>query len=582
MSEKEISNSSSLVTVDVGSINTRAHYFDTVEGNYRLLARGEAPSTTSAPIHDLNLGVIDAIEEIEKTTGQVLLSEKGLLISPDTDAKSGANALTATFSGGPTIKVMTVGLLQGLSLQSLNHLVQSNYCHLVASFNLAARRKPEELIDTISSTLPEIILLAGGTNRGAARSVLRLANYLSLAINLLPESIQPEILFAGNEKLHGEIEGLLGAHGKLHFAPNIRPNLNAENIGPAAKIFEGLIDDIQERKTRGLDQLRELSGQHFLPTANAFGRTIQFLSHVVDVPKGMLGIDLGASNTCIAAAFGGELTLNVYSQLGMGKGISKLLEETHLEQIKRWLPINIPDTDILNYLYNKPLQPQMLPASEIALAIEHAAARQVMRLAIGKSIPSFPTDAIYPLPGTVPWFDRILVSGSTLSEAPQYSQSLMMVLDAIQPMGISTIILDQSNIAAALGAGAEINSLLSIQVLESNSFINLATVISPISKFKTKGLILQLQIIRDGKKQAIVKVNAGDFLSVPLPIGKTADIFIQPLQNMDIGLGPGNGGWVRRVVGGRFGIIIDARGRPIEMPTDAEKRIDKILSWRIH
>ncbi len=580
MSEHDSIKSSSLVSVDVGSINTRAHYFDSVEGNYRLLASGEAPSTTAAPVNDLNLGVLDALETIENITGHILLSERGLLISPDNETGQGANALTATFSGGPSIKVITIGLLEGISLQSLNHLVHSNYCQLAASFSLNSRRKPEELIDTISSSLADIILFAGGTNRGAARSVLRLANYLSLAINLLPENLQPEILFVGNENVRDEIEGLLGGQGKLHFAANIRPDLNAENIAPAAKVFEDLIEEVQERKTNGLYQLKNLSAQHFLPTANAFGRTIQFLSHVIDFPKGMLGIDLGATNTSVAAAFAGELNLKIYSELGMGRGMNKLLQETHLEQIKRWIPINIPDVEILNYLYNKALHPQMLPASENELAIEQAASRQVMRLAIGKSIPGFPTEAIYPLPGTVPWFDRILVSGSTLGKAPRYAQSLMMVLDAVQPVGIATIILDQGNIASALGAGAESNPLLSIQVLESNSFINLATVISPVTKAKKKGLILRLQMVRDGEKQPIVEIKAGDFISIPLPMGKAADIFIQPLQNMDIGLGPGNGGWVRRVVGGRFGIIVDARGRPIEMPADPQERIEQLLSWQ--
>jgi len=156
----------------------------------------------------------------------------------------------------------------------------------------------------------------------------------------------------------------------------------------------------------------------------------------------------------------------------------------------------------------------------------------------------------------------------------------MMLLDAVQPIGITTIILDQSSIASAIGAGAEINPLLSVQLLESNSFINLATVVSPVSQTKKKGPILRIQMIRGGEKQPIIEIEAGDFISIPLPMGKAADIFIQPLQNVDIGLGRGNSGWVRRVVGGRFGLIIDARGRAIEMPNDPQARIDQLLKWQ--
>ena len=580
MSEKDVQMSSSLVTVDVGSVNTRAHYFDAVEGHYRLLASGTAPSSTIAPVYDPNLGVLDALEMIEELTGRTLISDTGLLIAPEEEEGQGANALTATFSGGPPAKVITIGLLEGFSLQSVNNLVQSNYCDLQESFTLSARRKPEELIDKITSALPDIILFAGGTNSGASRSVIRMASYLALAVELLPEDVKPEILFVGNESLHSEVENLLGASGKLHFAPNIRPNLEEENIGPAAQVFRKLLFDLLARKNEGFGQLSRLASGQFSPSAAAFGRTIQFLSHVVDFPKGMLGIDLGATNTLIAAAFAGELNLKVYSQLGVGSGLSSLLKETHIEQIKRWLPMEIADRDILRYLYNKPLQAQTLPATEEELAIEQAVARQVMRLAIGRSIASFNKEAIYPLPETVPWFDRILVSGAALSKAPRQAQSLMMVLDAVQPVGIATIVLDQSNLATALGSGAEVNPLLAVQVLESNSFINLATVISPVSKAPKKGVIMRMQVVREGEKQPIVEVEAGDFLSVPLPAGKAADVFIQPLQNVDIGLGPGNGGWVRRVAGSRFGLVIDARGRPLTMPADSTERIELLQTWQ--
>ena len=580
MSAEHPIKSASLVTVDVGSVNTRAHFFDSVEGNYRLLASGEAPSTTGAPVHEPNLGVLDAIEAIENLTGRTLLSERGLLISPDEEEGLGANALSATFSGGPGAKVITLSLLEGLSLDSVNNLVHSNYCQLVASFSLDARRRPEEMIDAVSQSLPDIVIIAGGTNRGASRSVIRLADYLALALKLLPEDLRPDILFVGNENLHAEIESLLGDAGRLHFAPNIRPNLEEENLAPAAKVFEKLLYEVQARKVKGLQQLHALAGGHFLPTAAAFGRTIQFLSHIVDYPKGVLGVDLGASATTVAAAFSGQLNLKVYSDLGLGRGLKGLLAETHLEQIKRWLPLAIPDKDVLNHLFNKPLHPQTLPATDQDLAIEQAAARQAVRLAIGKSLQTFPKEAVYPLPGTVPWFDRILVSGGAFGGAPRYAESLMMALDAIQPIGVASIILDQSNLASALGAGAKNNPLLSVQVLESNSFINLATVITPVSKARKKGTILRLQLVRDGEKQPIVEVEAGSFLSVPLPMGKAADVYIQPLQNMDIGLGPGNGGWVRRVVGGHFGLIIDARGRPVQMPTDPQARIQTLLNWQ--
>ncbi len=579
MNDTKSPPSLSLITIDVGSVNTRAQFFDSVEGRYRFVAAGEAPSTTGAPAQDLNLGVLEALEHLQEITGRTLVAERGLIISPDTEDGVGANSVATTFSGGLPLKVVTVGLLEGVSLHSVNNLVNSSYCQIVESLSLNDRRRPVSIIDAICQTLPDLIVLAGGTDRGASRSVIRLANYLVLALNLIPAKQRPELLFVGNENLQEEIENLLGSLTRVHQTANIRPSLDLESLGPAADQLSEIYFSVQARKLGGLQQLSQLTDGHLMTSAEAFGRVVRFLSTVIDAPKGMLGIDLGASSTTVASAFGGDLQMRVYPNLGMGSGLSNMVAETHLQQITRWLPMDISDDRVLDYLYNKPLFPQTLPANEAELAIEMAAARQVMRLAIGKSLPIFPPNAIYPLNGTVPWFDRILVTGSAVARSPRLEQSLLMILDAVQPVGIATIILDQNNLASAVGAAAGIDPLLAVQVLESNAFMNLGTVISPVGPARSGSAILRLQMVRDGQKETVIEVNEGGLHMIPLGMGQVADLYVQPLQNVNIGLGAGRGGWVRRVVGGAFGLIIDTRGRPVQVPTSLNRRRETLLAW---
>jgi hypothetical protein len=579
MSEANGKPSLSLVALEIGSVNTRAQFFDSVEGRYRFLAAGEAHSTVGSPAFDLNVGVLDALTQLQETTGRQLLSERGLLISADPNDTVGVNAVTTTFSGGPPLKVVTAGLLDGVSLKSVNKLVNTSYSHIVETFGLNDRRSPENIIDAICQHLPDLIVLAGGTNRGASRSVIRLANYLALALNLIPEKQRPEMLFVGNENLQEEIDNLLGSLTKLHLVHNIRPSLDQESSGPAEARLADIYFSIQARKLGGLEQIRSLSAGHLHPGANGFGRVVRFLSTVIDAPKGMLGVDLGASSTTVASAFAGELEMRVYPGLGVGSGLTGMIAETHLQQITRWLPFDVSDDFVLDYLYNKPLFPHSLPTTPEELAVEQAAARQAMRLAIGKSLPLFPADAIYPLPGTVPWFDRILVSGSAVTRAPRLEQSLLMILDAIQPVGITTIILDQNNLAASVGASAEIDPLMAVQVLESNAFVNLGTIISPVGAARSGSPILRIQMLRDGQKEPVVEIKEGGLSVLPLAPGKVADLYIHPLQNVNIGLGPGRGGWVRRVVGGVFGVVIDARGRPVQVPTSFNRRQETLQAW---
>jgi hypothetical protein len=577
---KLLPQSLSLIAIEVGSVNTRAQFFDSVEGRYRFLASGEAPSTIGAPAFDLNVGVFEAIQQLQDFTGRTFVTDRGLLISGDNEQGIGANAIATTFSSGPALKVVTVGLLDEVSLDSVNKLVRSSYCQVVETLSLSDRRRPESIVDAICQKLPELIVVAGGTNRGASRSVIRLANYLALALNLIPEKQRPQVLFVGNENLHEEIDNLLGALTKLHHSPNIRPNLDQESLGPAVQALNSIYFDIQSNKLKGLHELRDLAEGHILPAASSIGRVVRFLSTVIDAPKGMLGVDLGASSTTVASAFSGDLQLRVFPDLGMGRGMPGMIAETHLPQIMRWIPYDLSEDTVLDYLHNKPLLAGSLPTSPEELAIEQAAARQVLRLAIGKSLPSFPQDAIYPLPGTVPWFDRILVSGSAIARAPRLEQSLLMILDAIQPVGIATVILDQNNLVNAIGASAEIEPLLAVHVLESNSFINLGTVISPVGNTRgSDNPILRIQMVRDGQNDSVVEIRAGGITSIPLPLGRIADVYVQPLQSVNIGLGPGRGGWVRRVVGGVFGLIIDARSRPIQVPTSLNRRQEALQIW---
>ncbi|MEX2143784.1 MAG: glutamate mutase L [Anaerolineales bacterium] len=568
----------SLVSVDVGSVNTRAQFFDIVEGRYRFLAAGVSPSTAGAPAFDVNVGVLDALGQLQEFLGRTLISQKELHISPENENGVGANAVTTTFSGGPALKVAVVGLLDEVSLGSVKKLVHSSYSRVVENFSLTDRRKPESIIDAICATLPDLIVLAGGTNRGASRSVVRLANYLALALKLIPEKERPQVLFVGNEHLQEEIDNLLGALTTLHHAANVRPSLDMEYLEPAKQKLADIYFNIQAGKLRGLHELRALAEGQFLPSASAFGRVVRFLGTVIDPPKGILGIDLGAANTTVASAFSGELQLRVFPELGMGSSLGGMITETHLSQIMRWIPFDLTEDAVLDYLYNKPLFPQTVPTTPEEMAIEQAAARQVMRLAIGKSLPLFPPEAIYPLPGTVPWFDRILVSGSTVARAPHQEQSLLMILDALQPVGIATIVLDQNNLASAVGASAQIDPLLAVQVLESNAFKNLGTVISPVGKARG-GILMRIQMVRDGQKEPVIDIKEGSIQVIPLPPGKIADLYVQPLQNVNIGLGPGRGGWVRRVVGGAFGLIIDARGRPIQVPGAFNRRQETLQAW---
>ena len=570
---------SSLLAVDVGEVNTRAVLFDVVEGRYRFLAIGTARTTAQAPYNHIGEGVNRAITRLEEITGRELIGDDDRLIVPSKLDGSGIDMFVGTLSAGPPLQVIAVGLLEDISLASVQRLVSTTYAQVVDTLGLNDRKKPEERLDLILSQRPDVIVIAGGTENGATNSVIRMVESVGLACSLMPQEQRPEILYAGNQALNELVETRLGTLTKHYFAPNVRPAIEIEQLSPAQTRMAEIFRSIRSTHIPGVGDLDEWSGMRLTPTSTAFGRIIQFLSKVYDPAKGVLGIDVGASATTIAAAFDGELSLGVFPEYGLGIGIPGLLENGSIEDIQRWIPLEVGEEYIRDYIFNKKIHPASLPVSIEDLAIEQALARQAIRRAIFAAEDGFPKKIGRSGIGMLPWFEPILATGSVLTKAPSAGQSLLTLLDAVQPTSITTIVLDQSNLAAALGAAAPINPCLSVQVLESSAFLSLATVITPISNTRPGTPILRLHVTYESGDETSFDIKQGTLEALPIPLGEAARLRLQPLHRSDVGMGgPGRGGGVR-VVGGVLGVVIDARGRPIRLPRDPSRRQDLYKKW---
>src|ERR1700738_1425578 len=83
-------SANSLLVADCGSVFTKVSLFGLVEGQYRLMARGEAPTTISAPQEDITSGVIQAINVIEYITGRHFV-EGHRILSPEQDSGDGVD-----------------------------------------------------------------------------------------------------------------------------------------------------------------------------------------------------------------------------------------------------------------------------------------------------------------------------------------------------------------------------------------------------------------------------------------------------------------------------------------------------------
>ena len=572
-------NADSLLAIDVGAVSTRAMLFDVVDGRYRFLAAGTASSTAEAPFFDVGEGIRRAIDQLHSITGREFIGPDEQLIIPSKPNGSGVDTCVATVSAGAPLKVVAVGLLEDISAESAVRLASTTYAQVVDKLSLNDWRKQAARIDSIMRLRPDLVIVAGGTEDGASQSVISLLEPVGLACYLSPEGQRPEVLYAGNQSLVDEVESLLGSLVHLSFSPNIRPALDVEQLSVAQPELAQVYRSIRVRDLNGVQELDGWAGGKLIPTATAFGRMVRFLSHVYDSAKGVFGVDVGASATVLAAGFSGDLHLGVYTDLCLGQNVIGILENSHVDGIARWLPVDIPASEIQDYIYNKSLHPYTLPASQEVLALEQALARQAMQIGVKRLLDGLPSHVRSSGHGLMPLFEPIVATGSILTNAPSRGQALLTLLDGLQPTGVTTMVLDQNNIMPALGAAAGINSILPVQVLESSTFMNLGTVISPSGNAPYGALALRVRVKQEGSTETTLEIKHGTLEVIPLPLGKAANLHLQPLNRFDVGMGgPGRGGSVR-VVGGALGVIIDARGRPLRLPKEDARRRDLLKKW---
>src|SRR4030066_885599 len=106
-----------ILATDCGSTTTKAILIEKHGDEYRLIVRGEAPTTVEAPFEDVTMGVLNAIAEVEELSGRKLLDEKGQIIKPAQNGV-GTDIYISTSSAGGGLQMMVAGVVRSMTAES--------------------------------------------------------------------------------------------------------------------------------------------------------------------------------------------------------------------------------------------------------------------------------------------------------------------------------------------------------------------------------------------------------------------------------------------------------------------------------
>ncbi len=588
----------SILATDCGSTTTKAILIEKRGDEYQLIVRGEAPTTVEAPVEDVTAGVLNAITEVEELAGRKLLNN-GSVLKPQ-NGDEGVDIYISTSSAGGGLQMMVAGVVRNLTGESAERAALGAGAIVMDVIASNDKRLPHEKIERIRHLRPDMLLLSGGIDGGTTSHVVELAEIIAAARPRPRLGIAYELplIYAGNTDAHEAIQDRLRDVMALEIVDNLRPVLERENLMPTRhKIQDQFLEHVMAHAP-GYRKLIDWTDAPIMPTPGAVGEIIQTVAAQQDIA--VVGVDIGGATTDVFSVFKNREAESIFNRtvsanLGMSYSVSNVLAEAGLENVLRWVPFDIEVGDLRNRVKNKMIRPTTIPQTLQELILEQAIAREALRLAFEQHkqlavelrgvqqqrtiSEAFDQSESGQTLVDMLNLDMLVGSGGVLSHAPRRQQAMLMMIDAFQPEGITHLAVDSIFMMPQLGVLAQVNAEAATQVFERDCLIHLGTCISPISTGNAGEACLSVEVHLPGNPPVTEDIPYGELRLYPLGLGEKASMKLQPSRRCDLGAGRGTP-IEAEVMGGVVGLVIDTRGRPLEIPTDSAERVSQLTKWQ--
>ncbi|MGC9361409.1 MAG: glutamate mutase L, partial [Candidatus Syntrophosphaera sp.] len=387
----------------------------------------------------------------------------------------------------------------------------------------------------------------------------------------------------------------------LIITENIRPKLETENLGPARDKIHDLFMEHVMQQAPGYDKLLQWTQgpDHkqvpIMPTPAAVGNIMQTIAKEEDIE--VVGVDIGGATTDVFSVFTEEHIFNrtVSANLGMSYSISNVLASSGLENIMRWVPLDIDESELRNMIKNKMIRPTTIPSLLEELVLEQAIAIEALRLAFeqhkefasslkgmqrqrdiseafsqstsGGSIVDLMT------------LDLLVGSGGVLSHAPRRHQTVMLMINAFLPEGITRLAVDSIFMMPHLGVLSEISTRAATEVFRKDCMIYLGTCVAPVGKGKIGKPALHAKLeLPDGSTWE-EDIPYGEVRLIPCGVGEVVKATLKTHSRLILDENKSRE-LETELHGGIVGIVLDTRGRqPFTLPTDKAQRIELLKKW---
>ncbi|MDE0212820.1 MAG: glutamate mutase L, partial [Deltaproteobacteria bacterium] len=540
----------------------------------------------------------NAFAEVEEVSGRkILTSDAGQdggapFLSSGDDGAHGIDLYLSTSSAGGGLQMTVAGVVRQMSAESAERAALSAGAIVMDAISADDGREDHERIQRLRQLRPDIVLLTGGVDGGSQEHVVEMAETL-VAASPRPrfgDTLRLPVIYAGNHEAVDDVRRILEKTAQMAVVDNVRPDLDAENLGPAREaIHEFFLTHVMSHSP-GYDKLLRWTPVPVMPTPAAVGDMVR--EHAASTGQAVLCADIGGATTDVFSVFenrDGEPAFNrtVSANLGMSYSVANVLIEAGVEGIRRWLPYEIQPSEIRDRLRNKMIRPTSIPQTLEDLWLEQAVCREALRLALvhHRSL-AVGLGGVQQQRGIADIFsqtasradlvdmmrlDLVIGSGGVLSHAPDRMSAALMILEGFELQGFTQIAVDSIFMMPHLGVLASVHPDAAREIFLHDCLVSVAHAVVPVFPRKRPAESVLAHVSVDGRSAGTI--TAGRVGHIELEPGAAVRLTVEPAgRSIDVGAGAG-ATLERELTAGLCGVVLDGRNRPLRTPASTEEQI---------
>ncbi|HVX28989.1 MAG TPA: hypothetical protein VHA53_00810 [Nitrolancea sp.] len=550
----------SMLILDADRHAFRALLFDLVDGAPRFIGEGVSQTMTAGDVFTQER-LWEAVHALEHETGRMIAAD-GQIVTPQKANGDGVDELFFTGLPVPPGKAALISIGSGtLGKQLVRGIRQSPTVVASAAedLGLSSTFSTSTLGAWLREVAPTALILVhdGGT-----------AEDWDIAIEAVADASRDGMITTG-----------------IVIADDAKQQLVAQTLGGALELsgidpvdyepweiaaaLESEFGEQYRQRVEQSDAIPAARTARYVDRLHAIQSVASFLHRRMNRNVVSLNIGDGAlvyqvSNNGSATSFRGERDLAL--------GARSLLRIAP-ERITRWLPHRWSVEELTEWILNRSLRPFSRPDSSTDRLVEAAVRREFVSDLVG--------DARLGENGNL---DLVVVGPNLVDQ--DLPLALLTIIDGIAAEagdGVITIALDAEGLMAPIGTISTIDPVYARDVIDQDFLVPMATCVVVNGAGERGALAVRGEMTLSTGETQRFSVPFGNLHLLVVDESQTADVTLTPEPGFRIGNHqPGERVEFtgdHTLFGGRVGIVIDARGRPVSIPDDPESRVTLLRAW---